>query len=399
MSWSNGVIVLLLTAGFAKLSTMIVNWLLAIPQPKYLIGATEIVQISLIVVYFTVMLNRAWGHGSGQFTMDAPFLMTAVGAIGFLLLCNSTIAWHRYRPPACQISNESTVIDFRTDDGVWKTTLVGPRPMRRIALLPGNEQFTIEVSTRSFVMPKLPKEWDGLSIVHLADSHFRGAAACAWFEAVCARAADLKPDLYIFTGDLLDDPTLLNWFQSTFGQLKAPYGQYFILGNHDWYLDAPAVRKEFERHGWIDLSGRCMDLASTTSGAPPIVLAGDESPWMGKHPDMTGVPDGRFRILLSHTPDNITWAREHCFDLMLAGHTHGGQICLPVLGPVYSPSRFGCRFASGAFWRVPTLLYVSRGLSGREPIRYNCRPELTKFVLRNQYSIDHAAESGRSERS
>ena len=68
---------------------------------------------------------------------------------------------------------------------------------------------------------------------------------------------------------------------------------------------------------------------------------------------------------------------------MLAGHTHGGQIRLPLLGPVYSPSRFGCRFASGAFWLEPTLMYVSRGLSGREPIRYLCVPELTKLVLRS----------------
>jgi uncharacterized protein len=64
---------------------------------------------------------------------------------------------------------------------------------------------------------------------------------------------------------------------------------------------------------------------------------------------------------------------------MLAGHTHGGQIRLPVVGPVFSPSRFGVRYASGTFFRAPTLMHVSRGLSGTRPLRFNCRPELAQF--------------------
>ena len=122
---------------------------------------------------------------------------------------------------------------------------------------------------------------------------------------------------------------------------------------------------------------------SALSPAPPLILCGDETPWMGTHPDLSPAPAGAFRILLSHTPDNISWARRHDIDLMLSGHTHGGQIRLPILGPVYSPSRFDCRFASGVFWLDPTLLYVSRGLSGKEPIRYNCLPEVTKLVLKS----------------
>ncbi|MBC7924460.1 MAG: hypothetical protein H7039_02280 [Bryobacteraceae bacterium] len=121
--------------------------------------------------------------------------------------------------------------------------------------------------------------------------------------------------------------------------------------------------------------------AEQTKHAAPVVLCGDETPWMGTHPDLSSVSTESFRILLSHTPDNITWARQQRIDLMLSGHTHGGQIRLPILGPIYSPSRFGCRYSAGVFWLAPTLLHVSRGLSGREPIRYNCPPELTKLVL------------------
>ena len=103
---------------------------------------------------------------------------------------------------------------------------------------------------------------------------------------------------------------------------------------------------------------------------------------MGAHPDLDGVLGNAFRLLLSHTPDNIGWARRQNIDLMLAGHNHGGQVRLPAIGPVYSPSRFGTRYASGVFWEPPTLMHVSRGLAGRHPLRLNCPPELTRLVLR-----------------
>jgi predicted MPP superfamily phosphohydrolase len=85
---------------------------------------------------------------------------------------------------------------------------------------------------------------------------------------------------------------------------------------------------------------------------------------------------------LSHTPDNFAWACRHNVDLMLSGHNHGGQIKLPLFGPVYSPSRFGCRYADGVFWKSPTLMHVSRGLAGKHPLRWRCRPEVTRIVLR-----------------
>ena len=95
-------------------------------------------------------------------------------------------------------------------------------------------------------------------------------------------------------------------------------------------------------------------------------------------------PDGRraVRILLSHSPDQIQWARARDFDLMLAGHTHGGQIQLPVIGPLIGQSRYGVRYCCGVFHVPPTLLHVSRGLSGVQNLRINCRPELTKLVLK-----------------
>lgn len=381
----------LLTAGFLKLATIILNRWLALRHPKWLIGASEVFQFSLIPLYiwFTASeLNRV----RTQQQFDAMnllslsplgMLLVAVGGVGLIGLVVSTVAYQRYRPPARQISTVSEIIDFKQREGdpKWKETLVGPRPMRRVALLPGNEQFLLEVNTKTLICPRLPHEWDGLSIVHLADTHFRGGVSQQYFDAVFEEAAKLQPDLFVFTGDLLDDTNLCSWIASTFGRLEAPLGKFFILGNHDSYDDPAAVRAELLKKQWTDLSGRVQELAAPKRGSS-IVIAGDETPWMGTHPPLSSEPNSVFRILVSHTPDNIPWARQQSVDLMLAGHTHGGQIRLPILGPVYSPSLFGCRFASGTFWLEPTLMHVSRGISGREPVRYLCRPELTKLILR-----------------
>lgn len=388
MRWLFPFVVLILSAGFAKLCVVSVNWWFAHRLSKPIIVALHSVNVFLILGYPLLLI---FGPCSSDLCLllegpayKVPFggwLVLATGAIGLCLLIWSTIEFQLYHPPACQTCCESHRIDLRREAGsLWRRIFVGAGPMRRVALLPRNEQFSIDVSTKTYSLARLPAGWDGLSLVQLSDLHFRGAVTRAYFETVCEQAAALKPDLFVFTGDLLDNPKLIEWLPATLGQLSAPQGQYFILGNHDWYLDSPAIRRELERLGWTDLAGRCVLL--NKHKAPPVILCGDETPWMGTHPDMSSAPNEAFRILLSHTPDNITWARQQGVDLMLSGHTHGGQIRLPILGPVYSPSRFGCRYSAGVFWLEPTLLHVSRGLSGREPIRYNCPPELTKLVLR-----------------
>jgi len=401
MTWLTIGVLFVLSAGFAKMSTAVLNRYLATPRSRRATVLVEVIQLLSLPLYPAVLIYSLGGRVGdlGQFHWQSfnlvEWVLIVLGVVGFLFLIRSTLIFQLYKPPRCEVSAESRIIDFRnkpvtpsvgsqgvTDEKTWRQTLVGPKPMRRIALLPGNQQFSLQVSTKTYSLPRFPVEWDGFSILQIADTHFRGGVARAYFEAVCAEAQALKPDLIVFSGDLLDDPALLDWLPVTLGRLQAPFGQYFILGNHDWLLGTDGIRAEFQQQGWIDLSSRCIELRAPSSG-PPLILAGDETPWMGTHPDLSQVGGEFFRILLSHTPDNFTWARKQGIDLMLAGHTHGGQIRLPVLGPVYSPSWFGCRYASGVFWLDPTLLYVSRGISGREPIRYNCVPELTKLVLKN----------------
>ena len=91
----------------------------------------------------------------------------------------------------------------------------------------------------------------------------------------------------------------------------------------------------------------------------------------------------------SRRPYTAAWERRHrhlatvdAHHLMLSGHVHGGQIRLPVVGSVFVSSRYGRRYDCGAFDEPPTLLHVSRGPGGKQPVRYNCRPKVTKLILR-----------------
>lgn len=378
-------VVLVLTAGVAKLLAMCVNWICAQKLPRRLMSADKGLN-ALFLLGYPVVLIAGLGWSGPQYLRGGagpipwPWLLPiAAGAVGLVPLLYSAWRAGTYAPPACEVAVTTTVLDARTACSDWKDQLVGPRGLAW-ARMPHNEQFTLEVSTRTYRLPRLPEHWAGFSIVHLSDFHFRGTVARKYFELVCDQAAELKPDLFVFSGDLLDDMTCLNWIPETLGRLRGRHGQVFVLGNHDWYLDPTTIRRELSRAGWTDVAGQTL-LLPDDGGRSPLVVCGDERPWMGSAADLSGIPPEAFRILVSHTPDNINWARSQQIDLMLAGHTHGGQIRLPLLGPVYSPSRYDCRFASGIFWQDPTLMCVSRGVSGREPIRYNCRPEIIRLIL------------------
>lgn len=301
----------------------------------------------------------------------------AIGGIGFLALIASTIRHLTYRPPACEVAATSRIIKVANQT---TETLVGTGRAKWLARLPYNQQFTLEVHEKTYHLPDIPEAWDGLSIVHFSDVHFRGPVTRAYFEVVMHEVNQLGGDLVAFTGDLLDQKSCLNWIPETFGRVRAPLGCFFVLGNHDWYADIDGpIRESLREQGWTDVSGTTISLARDGS---TCIISGNERPWMGTAPVLPEKSTNELRLLLSHGPDQFFWAQDHAVDLMLAGHTHGGQIRLPIIGPVYAPSVYSCRYASGVFMAQGTLMSVTRGVSGREPIRYNCRPEITKLILR-----------------
>ncbi len=259
---------------------------------------------------------------------------------------------------------------------------------RFYARIPCNESWSIALNEKTLEIPRLSAALDGLSILHMSDFHFTGYVGKAFFREACKLAAEMRADLIALTGDFVDDAGCIDWIPETLGQLSAPLGVYFVMGNHDPRAgDMPRLRRALSQSDLIEVGGRWLAIRA---GEGQIVLCGDALPWVGPAPraadapphDTIGERDRPLRLLLAHTPDRLTWAKQQDFDLMLAGHTHGGQFRLPGIGPVLCPSRYGVYYAAGVFFEAPTVLHVSRGLSGQSPLRWNCRPEITKLILR-----------------
>jgi hypothetical protein len=188
------------------------------------------------------------------------------------------------------------------------------------------------------------------------------------------------------TGDICDFTGGIDWIADIFGSLVAPCGKFFVLGNHDLRTrDLPRVRAAMVAVGFADVA--TAPVALELHGRQ-VLVAGNERPWIHS-PDpavqlRASAAAQPLRILLSHSPDQFRWAQQRDFDLMLAGHTHGGQIRLPWIGPIVCPSLHGIRYAGGTFFAPPTLLHVSRGISSLLPLRLSCPGEITKLILRTK---------------
>jgi hypothetical protein len=260
------------------------------------------------------------------------------------------------------------------------------QPVRKSPLLyiPGNQVWSVEYNSKEVLLDPRCRAYAGLSILHLSDLHLIGFLNQQFYCEMMQEALKLQPsgrpyDLVIFTGDLLDQPDMLDWIEPVFSQIPPELPRYYILGNHDWTKCDPAlIRRELDRLGWIDISS-IMVTVETRLG--PVELAGTEVPWMGSSPPLSEQHAGALRILASHSPDQIMFAAYHNVDLVLAGHTHGGQVVIPFFGPMYSPSIYGPRYAGGTFKERQTVMHVSRGISGEHPLRWNCRPEVSRLVL------------------
>ncbi|MBL4885932.1 MAG: metallophosphoesterase, partial [Planctomycetaceae bacterium] len=300
-----------------------------------------------------------------------PWALVLFGFGGLVLTILTRLL--RVRPPAFELVTRE-IIDVEQELGYRPQ---GEGPYQRLLKVPGNQAFTFELSEKKFTFSKLHDDLHELTILHLSDLHFIGTIDRPYFEMLCEKAAKWNPDLVVFTGDLIDRQELTSWLPTTLGKLSAPLGCHYILGNHDWHLDCELIRQQMQELGWQDCAGTVTEVNHRQG---TIHIGGDERPWMGKAPQFKQ-DDNAFKLLLSHTPDNFPWAKKQGIDLMLSGHNHGGQVVLPLIGPLYSPSRYGVRYAGGEFYSSGTTMHVSRGVSGKHPLRINCRPEVTLIHL------------------
>lgn len=376
MDWLNGLLLLLLVGGNTSLWVEYVNRTHAMPwkcATLHRLRRIHDVMLFLVPLLLIVLLGltgpRLLLGGSWNSLTTGQWMLVAFCALGCLWQFFVTGRHLLYRPPTLLIDESHQFVDIAMELGHLP---VHAGKYSRLASFPMNQQFEVEFNEKTFVLESLPESLAGLSILHVSDWHFMGTVSEAFFERVSELAAAQGVDLVCFTGDLIDSMPCVDWIPQTLGKLQGTYGNYFILGNHDWYQQPDMIRSALSQRGWTDVASRTVEVEINGS---KLQIGGDETPWMGSQPAFSSAAD--FRILFSHTPDNFSAAQASGVDLMLSGHNHGGQVRLPMIGPVYSPSRYGIQYASGIFWKSPTLLHISRGLSGRHPFRYRCRPEIT----------------------
>jgi predicted MPP superfamily phosphohydrolase len=362
------------------------NWFYGSRFPKW-VGDIVYVCHAGLVLALPVTLLAGWGWGLYGLWAWPPDDTAHALLLAYLLVCLVTaLVWL----PCITLYR----LFRRQPAGTCRVELVdverqlGHRPVGNghhafLARLPGNEIFQVEYVERTLHPPRLPAAWDGLTILHLSDLHLHGTPDQDYFATLLDRCAAWQPDLVAITGDVVDSTHHHTWVAPLLGRLRWKIAAFAILGNHDYRHDLDVIRGELRRLDHLVLQNSWREIEVR---GERLLVIGHEGPWLRPAPDLRDCPQGPFRLCLSHTPDNMKWARRNGMDLVLAGHVHGGQIRVPPFGSILVPSQCGRRYDCGAFEEGETLLYVSRGVSGEHPVRYNCRPEVTLITLRRKDS-------------
>ena len=329
---------------------------------------------------------RVPGPGEGlSWMMGYAWICLFVGTVAFPAF---TMHHHlRSRPRA--IEHRSSAIDLAARHGL--ENLVGDGRYAGLLRLSWNESLRLRKVDWEIEIPDLPEALDGLTVLQVSDLHFAPCFKPLYFETVIGHAAEMEADLVVFTGDLVDHDSGVDWIEPILSRLKGKAGTYAILGNHDYEHHAGELLDALESAGFETLEGKSTVLQLR---GKRIEIAGTSSPW-GPLPDLSQRPKADFSILLSHCPDLFHWASGQGFHLMFSGHNHGGQIRLPLVGPVFMPSRYSRKFDRGFFRDRQLTLHVCQGIAGKQPIRHGgCIPELNRLTLRSKpvLNLDRSAK-------
>jgi predicted MPP superfamily phosphohydrolase len=244
------------------------------------------------------------------------------------------------------------------------------------------------VTRRTLFFPDLPPGLDGIRIAHLSDVHAGIHMEREKMEAIVAQTNALQPDLICQTGDMIDiAASFIPDYVRAFRDLRAPLGVVTVLGNHDRYTGEDAVIRGVRDAGqaFVQNGAHVVERNGT-----PLALVGIDDPrnWRADDPQDADVdvalrrsPSEAFKILLAHRPGAFDGAAPRGIPLTLAGHIHGGQIYLPVIG--WSAGRLITKYVMGHFRQGSSHLYVSRGIGVvGVPIRIFVPPEIALLELR-----------------
>ena len=237
---------------------------------------------------------------------------------------------------------------------------------------------------------------EGARLIHLSDPHLGPFNSRRYLAEVMDRCSQLDAHAMLLTGDYVHGSG--EFFEPVarlLARVKTRHGAVAVLGNHDHWEDPVRCRRALEAQGITMIENRHLFLGDggLTAKPPPgggLCLAGVGDLWEGKH-DLDacyrGVDPATPRILLTHNPDYAEYASarssSHRIDLMLAGHTHGGQVRLPGVGSLVVPSFFGNKYARGMVQGPAFPVFITTGVGVTIlPVRVMVRPEVVLLTLR-----------------
>lgn len=236
------------------------------------------------------------------------------------------------------------------------------------------------------VVPGLPRAMDGFRVFQLTDMHLYHGLSAWFFQKIIEACNRQRPDLVVLTGDLINHSVpAIPACAEQLSHLKTQHGVLCVLGGHDYRSFAPRHLMHALENAGVRVIHNEAAMVGPGDGTGFWVVGLDDNSGWGK-PDlafaMKDVPAGAPAILIMHSPDSILKVADREIALALAGHTHGGQVCLPLYGPLRTMSRFRRRFARGRSQVKNTVLYVSRGLGAHHRVRFLARPEVVRLTLR-----------------
>jgi hypothetical protein len=253
-------------------------------------------------------------------------------------------------------------------------------------------RLNLQVTAQTIRLPRLPRAFEGFRICQLSDIHIGPFMPAGEIRKYVAIANAQKPEMIALTGDFVTfDPHTQQAVVDALRGLRAPFGVYGSLGNHDsWAGVENTITELFRQAGVRILRGAHVPITAHSQSLNLIGVDFQSSRRFGPSPPVKRllgniediVDRDRVNILLSHNPDTFDRAAELGIDLSLAGHTHGGQAALEFISPEIAPSRLVTPYVAGWFHKPGGQLYVNRGIGTIFiPIRIGAPPEITIYSL------------------
>lgn len=249
------------------------------------------------------------------------------------------------------------------------------------------ERYAFQINVYKIPVPRLPQSFTNFTIAQLTDLHYGLLMPAFMIERLITKVVQLKTDIIVCTGDYVDQAAEeIDVVWPLLMKLQARRGIYSVLGNHDHWADSD--RSLY----WLERSGQ-----NLRHRAIPLVN-GDERVWLGGAGDLwedelkidemfQNVLEDDCKIVLSHNPDSVDTNFKTKIDLVISGHTHGGQVQLPGIGAPILPVK-NYLYSDGFIPAKKTNLFISRGLGWSIlPVRFNCFPEVAVLKLVPQQHI------------